>query len=228
MQRGLKSLCHTDYLVASRVRWLCDSITEAVATANASVNMDGLIRGTCGNAAMPLSEQSDVVDSFGASPRRFFYRRALHESCIGPYTPASEEPKMNRIQFIATLIVCLGLPFFATSTHAAERKMDPVATDNCIKACNDCLRACRECLVGCDCPACEKGCLTCIETCRACVALMEYESPLCELMCGVCEKACETCAGECLKCGTTDACAKKCADACEKCRIACKAVSMGK
>lgn len=61
MQRGLKSLCHTEYLVASRVRWLCDSITEAVVTAIAYSHMDGLICWTRGSAARPMIEQSDVA-----------------------------------------------------------------------------------------------------------------------------------------------------------------------
>lgn len=85
---------------------------------------------------------------------------------------------MNRIPLIPSLILCLGLSFFGAWTEAAETKLDPVSTDNCIKACNECLRACRECLIQGGCPACDKTCLTCIETCRACVAIMEYESPL--------------------------------------------------
>jgi hypothetical protein len=53
-RRGLKSLCPTELLAASRVRWLCDKITGHVVTATAHFNMDGPIRGNCGHAAMPL------------------------------------------------------------------------------------------------------------------------------------------------------------------------------
>lgn len=85
---------------------------------------------------------------------------------------------MIRSLLAVSLMVCLGLSLVGASAQAAESKMDPVAKENCIKACNECLRACRECLHHGGCPACEKTCLTCIETCRTCVALMEFDSPL--------------------------------------------------
>jgi hypothetical protein len=80
---------------------------------------------------------------------------------------------MIRSVLILPLSVALGLSFCSLPAHAAEAmKMDPVAKDSRIKACNECVRACRECLVGCDCPDCEKSCLACVETCRvACKAL---------------------------------------------------------
>ena len=134
------------------------------------------------------------------------------------------EPTMNRVSVIASLLLCLGLSLFGASAHAAETKLDPVAKDNCIKACNECLRACRECLIKGGCPACDKTGLTCIETCRACVALMEYDSPLAKEMCKVCEEACKQCAGECNKCIDMPH-AKKCAEACKKCEEACRAMA---
>ncbi|MCE9630657.1 MAG: hypothetical protein K8S94_08085 [Planctomycetia bacterium] len=50
---------------------------------------------------------------------------------------------MNRFTFVASLILCLGLSVFAASTQAAETKMDPVAKENCIKACKKCADACK-------------------------------------------------------------------------------------
>jgi len=133
----------------------------------------------------------------------------------------------NMLAIIRPSVFCVVLAVVAsvstTVSAAPPAKMDPVAKDNCIKACNDCLRACRECLIGCDCPTCEKHCLTCIETCRACVALMEYDSPLADEMCEVCEEACEECRDECEKCGDMPCC-KQCAEACRKCHDACEAV----
>lgn len=89
-------------------------------------------------------------------------------------------------KLIPALVLCVGLGSIGSLAQAAESKLDPVAKENCIKACNECLRACRECLIHGGCPACDKTCLTCIETCRACVALMEYDSPLAKEMCKVC------------------------------------------
>ena len=132
---------------------------------------------------------------------------------------------MTRVPLIAALTLCLCLAFLGASTWAAETKMDPVAKENCIKACNECLRACRECLVHGGCPACDKTCLTCLETCRACVAMMEYDSPLAKDMCKVCEEACKQCAAECNKCADMPH-AKKCAEACKKCEDACRALAM--
>lgn len=139
--------------------------------------------------------------------------------------PTMNHVPMNDVPFVASLILCLGLSFTGVSTQAAEPRMDPVAKENCIKACNECLRACRECLIHGGCPACDKTCLTCTETCRACVALMEYDSPLAKEMCKVCEEACKQCAAECNKCGDMPH-AKRCAEACKKCEEACKALAM--
>jgi len=69
---------------------------------------------------------------------------------------------MNRVSFITSVLLCLGLAFVGTSLHGAETRMDPVAQDNCLKACNECLRACRTCLVHGGCPSCDKTCLTCM------------------------------------------------------------------
>lgn len=50
---------------------------------------------------------------------------------------------MNRVLFITSVFLCLGLAFVGASIQAAETKMDPVAKDNCIKACKKCEDACR-------------------------------------------------------------------------------------
>ena len=132
---------------------------------------------------------------------------------------------MNLVPVTTSLSVCLGLLVFGASAQAAETKMDPVAKENCIKACNECLRACRECLIGGGCPACDKMCLTCLETCRACVAMMEYDSPLAKQMCKVCEEACKQCAAACNRCSDMPH-AKKSAEACKKCEDACRSLAM--
>ena len=119
---------------------------------------------------------------------------------------------MIRSLLVASVMLCSGLSFVGASAQAADSTMDPVAKEECIKACNDCVRACRECLHHCGCPACEKTCLTCIETCRTCVALMEFDSPLAKEMCRVCEEACKQCCEECEKCSDSPH-AKKCSGA---------------
>ncbi|MFM8413210.1 MAG: four-helix bundle copper-binding protein [Planctomycetota bacterium] len=131
---------------------------------------------------------------------------------------------MNHVATIALAILCLGLSGFGGFTQASEAKLDPVAKDACIRACNDCLRACRECLIHGGCPGCHKACLTCLETCRACVALMEYDSPLAREMCEICEEACLQCATACEACGDMPH-SKTCAAACRACAAACKAVA---
>lgn len=132
---------------------------------------------------------------------------------------------MNSIPLIASLGLCLGLPSFRASTPAPETKMDPVAEENCVKACNECRRACREYLIHGGRPACDKTCLTRIETCRACVAIMEPDSPLGKEMDRVCAEACKQSAAECSKSADTPH-TKKCVEACKQCENACRALAM--
>jgi len=53
---------------------------------------------------------------------------------------------MNRL--FAFLAIATAIIFANSPSIAAETKLDPVAKENCIEACNECMRACRECLVG--------------------------------------------------------------------------------
>lgn len=48
---------------------------------------------------------------------------------------------MTHDPLLAALLLCLGLSIFGASARAAETTLDPVAKDNCIKACNECPRA---------------------------------------------------------------------------------------
>lgn len=132
---------------------------------------------------------------------------------------------MNRLTLLTALIFGLGLSLDCPRSRAADTKVDAVAREHCIKACNACLQACRECAVRGDCPECDRACLTCIETCRTCVALLEFDSPLAKEMCRVCEEACKQCADECIKMRDMPH-ARRCAEECRKCQDACKAVTM--
>lgn len=66
---------------------------------------------------------------------------------------------MIRFLVIASVMLCLGLSLVGASARAADSKLDPVAKEKCIEACNECLRACRECLHHGGCPACEMACV---------------------------------------------------------------------